>query len=84
MDKRFRIQVRVEEDAIIGSLKNTASYSGWVLGSEDNSKVPHQVAYHRETGWVAKETAITRAKPTMDKAMDIAIGQFLAVLSGKD
>jgi hypothetical protein len=83
LDKRFHMRVQIEGDAIVGRLTNTADYSGYVIGSENQDSVVHQVPWHKETGWVGKETAIDRAKPQMDRAADTAIEQFVAALAGK-
>lgn len=77
MSKKFRIQVGVSQDAVVGELRNDASYSGWVIGSKDASQTPHQAAWHAETGWVAKEDAIEQAMPFISQAVDDAIDQVL-------
>ena len=82
MDKRFRVEVVPTDTDVTGTLKNTATYSGWVLGSEDQGETPHQVAFHAETGWVSRDAAIEQAMPAIDEAMNKAIDEFLAGLAG--
>jgi len=80
LSARFRTEVRQCEDGILGELKNTASYAGWVLGTKDQSKDPHQVSWHNETGWENSDDAIDKAIPRVNKFLDQMLDDFLKKL----
>lgn len=82
MDKKFRSKVKISGKVITGELRNDASYSGWVLGTENKGATPHQVDFHTATGWMSTEGAIDKAKPTIVDSMNIAIGEFLRKVAG--
>lgn len=69
MNQRFRITVTESGGTIRGELRSDATYSGWVLGTKDQSITPHQVDYHALTGWVSKDDAIAQAMPVIDKVL---------------
>lgn len=79
MSTRFKKSVKTSKTAVIGELRNTASYSGFVIGSKQEE--PRQQSYHAETGWVSKEDALDQAKPEMEKAYTDAVGSFMKSLS---
>lgn len=66
MNKRFVQTVTTNNVHVLGTLKNEASYSGWVLGTEDQGEVPHQVPWHAETGWVSEETGTSQIEQTLE------------------
>lgn len=78
MDKRFRKEVTPSSQEIIGKLENTASYSGYVIGSK--SEDPRQTSFHAETGWKNKEDALEVAKPQINMYVEEAIGEFMKAL----
>jgi hypothetical protein len=79
MDKKFKKTVKTTNVAVIGELRNTASYSGFVIGSKQDE--PRQRGYHAETGWVSKEDAIDQAKPEMEKVYGEAVDKFVDSLA---
>lgn len=79
MDKKFRGKVEISKNVVTGTLRNEASYSGYVIGSE--SEDPRQTDFHAETGWTSKEDAIQRAMPKIENAIQNAVDEFLARLA---
>ena len=75
MGSRFTEKVTQKENAVVGNLHNSATYSGYVIGSDDE-----QVKFHAETGWVSTDDAIDRAMPTIEKVVDDAITTFIGML----
>lgn len=83
MDKRYAQVVKSTETGAEGTLKNTASYSGWVIGSKDNNEIPHQLPYHTITGWPNKDDTLNAAMPFIDAQRDKAIDQMMqAIMEG--
>jgi hypothetical protein len=78
MDKRFKKEVKPSSSEIIGKLENTASYSGYVIGSKTED--PKQASFHAETGWMNKEDALEQAKPAINGYVEEAISDFMKVL----
>lgn len=78
MDKRFRRYIVPTSHEITGFLLNTASYSGYVIGSKTED--PRQVSFHAETGWMNKEDALEQAKPAINGYVEEAISDFMKVL----
>ena len=69
MDKRWVEQVEAADaGGVNGTLENTATYSGLVVGWKDGD--PQQKSYHAVTGWVAADDAIDAAGPEIDAIMD--------------
>lgn len=81
MDKRYRTLVGVSPRGVTGILRNEASYSGWVIGSKNQTETPHQVPYHTETGWPNKDDTFEQAKPFIDNQCEQAINDMLASLT---
>lgn len=69
MNRRFEIEVKAVGQGVEGELRDNATYSGWVLGTTDQSADPHQVLYHAETGWTSKDDAIEQAMPTINQLL---------------
>lgn len=65
--KRWHTSVEAIDGNVIGTLENTASYSGWVWGTKDTSKDPHQVSQHAETGWANADDAVAEAMTQIDE-----------------
>ena len=82
MDKSFTQKVKVTKNAIVGELGNDATYSGYVIGPEDEDGDPHQVAFHAQTGWTSTDDAIEAATPTIMDSMNLAINEFVSKLAG--
>lgn len=78
MDKRFKSKVKVTDKAITGELRNTASYSGYVIGWKMGD--PHQKEHHSQTGWVSADDAIEKARPKIEQSINTAIDEFLRKL----
>ena len=78
--KRWGIYVDETGNTIIGTLRNDATYSGWIWGPKDQSLDPHQVEWHTETGWVSQDDAIRETKPDVDQMLQQAVDEILAVL----
>jgi hypothetical protein len=76
MNKGFRQTVMVRDNTIAGTLFNQATYSGWVLGSIDQAMTPHQVPWHTETGWVAKETGMTEVEDDLNRNVEAALDKW--------
>ena len=81
MDKRFKQNVTVSQNAVVGELKNTASYSGHVIGPKEGD--PHQASFHATTGWANADDSLEAAMPDIDAAFDSAMDDFLTRLSGR-
>jgi len=79
MDKKYRQQVTVEEESVVGRLTNEATYSGWVVGPKEGD--PHQVSFHAETGWVNADDAVDQAKPRIMSYISEAVDNFIATLA---
>ena len=78
MDKRFRRYIVPSKNEITGYLLNTASYSGYVIGSKFEK--PGQTSFHAETGWQNKEDALEQAKPQINMYVEEAIGDLMKVM----
>lgn len=79
MDKRFRVTVETGEGAVTGLLENTASYSGWVIGPVEGD--PHQVDFHRETGWNSADSALEQAAQQLDGIFDELLQEIANTLA---
>jgi len=80
LNTKFRTEVNVQNDEVLGELRNEASYSGWVLGSEDKTKDPHQMEYHAQTGWVNEDEALRQADGEISRIFDEMADDFLKSL----
>lgn len=80
MNKRFRQVVTASGTNIHGRLSNEASYSGWVLGTEDQGETPHQVPWHTETGWVSEETGLESVLPVLNEQIGIMMNRLIESL----
>jgi hypothetical protein len=78
----FEKNVTVRGSDVIGSLANTATYSGWVIGSRNSAETPHQVSWHMQTGWVSKESAIEQAMPTINQNVKDLVTKYMKALKG--
>jgi len=76
MHTRFKTEVNGME----GTLLNTASYSGYVIGNE--SEDPKQVGYHAATGWASTEKSIAEAMPQIEQIAQDAADKFVNSLFG--
>lgn len=83
MDKRYVTVVVQTSKGVEGTLKNTASYSGWVIGSKDAGTIPHQMAYHTETGWPNKDDTLEATIPFINEQCEKAIDAMLQNIAGK-
>ena len=79
MDKRFKQSVHVSSDAVVGELKNTATYSGHVIGRKSGD--PKQASFHALTGWANTEDSLEAAMPAIDAAFNDSVDSFLEALS---
>lgn len=77
MDKRWKMTVKASKTEASGTLENTASYSGHVVGflNED----PKQVYFHKESGWVAADDAISQAMPNIQKIANDTADEFIKI-----
>lgn len=75
MDKRYRKSVVLMDDIVAGSLWNSATYSGYVIGSKTNK--PRQQSFHAETGWPNKEDSFEQALPQINGYIEKAIDKLL-------
>jgi len=82
MSANFKSKVEMTKTGIDGELRNDASYSGYVLGSENSDSDPHQVAFHAQTGWVSTEEAISQATPDIKNSINDAINELLKKMAG--
>lgn len=82
MDKRYQQHVVATSRGVEGILLNTATYSGWVIGSKDKSEIPHQVAWHTTTGWPNKDDTLTAAIPFINAQCESAVDALMAKIAG--
>lgn len=86
LDKRWRIRVVREGHAVVGTLENTASYSGYVIGHkagvESNDGTPAQAPFHAETGWPNVDDSLAHVQPIIDQAFETVIDTFVTQLAG--
>lgn len=80
MSTRFKIDVKQQEAGVTGELKNTASYSGWVLGPKDTSETPHQAPWHKQTGWANIDDTLNEAMPQIEQFFGNAVDEFISKL----
>jgi hypothetical protein len=81
MDKRYVQKVKATGNGVEGTLQNTASYSGWVIGSKDANEVPHQQPYHTETGWPNKDDTLEAVMPFINEQRDKAVNELMSYIS---
>jgi hypothetical protein len=81
MKSKFKTAVKTSGGTVQGELTNSATYSGYVLGSKEQD--PKQASFHAETGWVSKEDAIEAAIPEIESAYEQAVKDFLTALVGR-
>jgi hypothetical protein len=55
LGSKFSIVVHAAADSVEGSISNTASYAGYVIGPKEGD--PHQVPWHATTGWRRQDEA---------------------------
>jgi hypothetical protein len=75
LDKRWKKEVVVNNGAVVGTLRNTASYSGYVNGWQDSE--PRQVSFHAASGWVSADKALAEASDAIDGIIDDTVQKFL-------
>lgn len=84
LSKRWMMWVTDDGDAISGTLVNTASYSGLVMGHHPGASagddIPDQAPYHAATGWVSVDDAIPAAQQTIDALMDEVANKIVELL----
>lgn len=78
--KRWGIYVTDTPASVVGTLRNDATYSGWVFGPKDESLDPHQVKWHTETGWVSQDDALSGASSEIDAMLQEATQQIISNL----
>jgi len=85
LDQSWKTNVHTGPDAVFGELRNTASYSGYVLGHKGGAPggddIPPQVGFHAQTGWANIDDALVAAQPTIDAAFNQAIDQIMTYLT---
>jgi len=55
LGSKFAIVVHTATDSVEGSISNSASYAGYVIGPEEGD--PHQAPWHAVTGWRRQDDA---------------------------
>jgi len=80
LSTKFRTKVTIAGENVLGELRNEADYSGWVLGSKDSSQDPHQVEWHKQTGWANRDDALDEAMPDIERFFDEMIDDFIEAL----
>jgi len=75
MDKRYKKTVVQMDETVEGSLYNTATYSGYVIGSK--TEKPRQQPFHALTGWPNKDDSFEQALPQIHKYVERAIDKLL-------
>lgn len=81
MAGKWKQSVKTSQNAVLGTLWNEATYSGYVSGHKDDK--PKQVAFHAQTGWVSTDDAIEQAMPGIEKTMNSVISDFLDKITGR-
>lgn len=80
MDKRYHMSVTDAGQSIEGRLWNSATYSGYVIGSKTDD--PRQQSFHAETGWPNKEDSFEAAKPKINSFVEAVIDEFMLAVKG--
>lgn len=83
MAKKWRTQVTQNPSDVTGELRNDARYSGFVVGTKNQGKDPHQVPFHAQTGWPNADDSVRLAQPAIDAIWGEAINGVVKVLIGK-
>jgi hypothetical protein len=75
LNTRWKKEAKVNGSEVVGYLRNTASYSGYVNGWSDAD--PKQVAFHAASGWVSADQALAAADGEIDRVIDDQVQKFL-------
>lgn len=78
MNTRFRKFVMPSGNVVLGTLKNEASYSGYVIGHE--AGYPQQRDFHKATGWRSVEEAIAISMPKINEIANKVVKDFIRSL----
>jgi hypothetical protein len=78
MQKRWKLRTHASATGVEGTLRNTATYSGYVSGHHDED--PKQTDFHAMSGWVSIDDAVEQAMPQVEGFFEDAVDGIIELI----